>query len=351
MIDGGDAVRRLALNLAGFAPVKPLASRLVGGVGAILMLHRVTRAPDGPLGMNRHLSIRPEFLDSLLGAIGRAGHRLVSLDDALDRLNRKAPEPFVVITADDGYRDNLIEALPVLERHAAPITIYAAPGLVDGAIDLWWEVVERIAARGSVVDLAAGGIDRSMDFSDDRQRMINVRELVRLLLDEIAPELTTACVRALARQSGVAIEPISRDLIMDWDELRQAASHPLVTIGAHTVTHPNLKRLPTASARSEMSRSREILRQQLGRPIHHLAFPFGFCTAVGAREVALAAECGFASAVTTRHGVVLPGHAEHPHALPRISVNGRFQNVAQVMTMLSGITTPLANRGRRLVTV
>jgi len=65
----------------------------------------------------------------------------------------------------------------------------------------------------------------------------------------------------------------------------------------------------------------------------------------------LAREAGYVSAVTTRHGVLRAEHAHHLHALPRISVNGRYQSVAHIRTMLSGITTPLANRGKMLVTV
>ena len=57
------------------------------------------------------------------------------------------------------------------------------------------------------------------------------------------------------------------------------------------------------------------------------------------------------SAVTTRHGVLRAEHADHLHALPRISVNGRYQRVAHIRTMLSGVTTPLANRGKMVVTV
>ncbi|TIR45286.1 MAG: polysaccharide deacetylase, partial [Mesorhizobium sp.] len=50
------------------------------------------------------------------------------------------------------YRDNMTEALPVLEKHGAPITIYVAPGLINGAADLWWEVVEDIvSARNRLV--------------------------------------------------------------------------------------------------------------------------------------------------------------------------------------------------------
>ena len=62
-------------------------------------------------------------------------------------------------------------------------------------------------------------------------------------------------------------------------------------------------------------------------------------------------QAGFVSAVTTRHGVLHAEHAEHLHALPRISVNGRYQRVAHIRTMLSGVTTPLANAGKMLVTV
>jgi peptidoglycan/xylan/chitin deacetylase (PgdA/CDA1 family) len=82
-----------------------------------------------------------------------------------------------------------------------------------------------------------------------------------------------------------------------------------------------------------------------------MAFPYGFPSAVGQREVELAEKAGFASAVTTRHGLIRSEHARHLRALPRISLNGRYQDVGYVRTMLSGVTTPLANSGRRLVTV
>ena len=82
-----------------------------------------------------------------------------------------------------------------------------------------------------------------------------------------------------------------------------------------------------------------------------MAYPYGYASAVGAAKWRLAREAGYASAVTTRHGVLRAEHAGYLQALPRISVNGRYQRVAHIRTMLSGVTTPLANAGKMLVTV
>jgi peptidoglycan/xylan/chitin deacetylase (PgdA/CDA1 family) len=71
-----------------------------------------------------------------------------------------------------------------------------------------------------------------------------------------------------------------------------------------------------------------MLEAEIGQKPKHMAYPYGYAGAVGAREVALAREAGYASAVTTRHGVLRAEHAAHLHALPRISVNGRYQRVA-----------------------
>ena len=99
-----------------------------------------------------------------------------------------------------------------------------------------------------------------------------------------------------------------------------------------------------------MSDSARILEFELGLAAAS-GLPYGYAAAVCEREVALARQAGFISAVTTRHGLLRAEHARHLHALPRISINGRYQRVAHIRTMLSGVTTPLANAGKMLVTV
>ena len=83
MIDGVDTLRRLVLNGLGYSGVCRLARPLVGSVGAILMLHRVTAHPRKPCGVNRHLNIAPAFLDALIADMKAVGFEFVSLDEAL----------------------------------------------------------------------------------------------------------------------------------------------------------------------------------------------------------------------------------------------------------------------------
>ena len=168
---------------------------------------------------------------------------------------------------------------------------------------------------------------------------------------EVREEDQRAALRELARANGFELDTKRPGTLMNWDEIRAMAGHRLVTIGAHTVNHLNLKRLSEADARHEIGDVRRILRDKLGEDPRHLAYPYGYVSAVGCREVGFARDAGYASAVTTRHGVLRAEHAGFPHALPRISVNGRYQSVAHIRTMLSGVTTPLANAGKMVVTI
>jgi peptidoglycan/xylan/chitin deacetylase (PgdA/CDA1 family) len=351
MIDAREAMRKLVLNVVGYSGIAPLAKPFVGGIGAILMLHRVTATPEKPNGVNRHLNIAPKFLDAMIADMKAQGYTFVSLDEAVVRIKAggKAGQ-FATITADDAYRDNMTEALPVLEKHDAPIAIYVAPGLIDGTIDLWWEVLEDIVNARDMLTVAMPNGPVTIDCSTPaKKRQANAR-LQHHLTDGVREEDQGAVLREWARSAGVDADRPRRATLMSWDDIRSVAAHRLVTIGAHTINHRNLKRLAEADARHEIVEVRRILQAQLGEEPRHLAYPYGYASAVGCREADLAREAGYVSAVTTRHGLLHPEHAGFLHALPRISVNGRYQSIAHIRTMLSGVTTPLANAGKMVVT-
>ena len=351
MIDSGEAIRKLALNIARFTGIAPLARTFASGIGAILMLHRVTAHPEKPNGFNRHLNVAPAFLDAVIGDMKRGGYEFISMDETVERIVARRHGPkFATITADDAYLDNLTEALPVFEKHAAPFTIYVAPSLINGTADLWWEVIDDIVAARDLLFVPTSEGRVTLDCSTRARKHAANVYLDAYLTQRVSEEDQRNVVRDLARSAGVDFEK-PRKTLMSWEDVRTVAGHPLATIGAHTVNHYNLKRLSEEKAFSEMADAARILEFELGVLPRHMAYPYGYAAAVCHREVSLARQAGFASAVTTRHGLLHQEHAEHLLALPRISINGRYQRLAHVRTMLSGVTTPLANAGKMLVTV
>ena len=135
---------------------------------------------------------------------------------------------------------------------------------------------------------------------------------------------------------------------MTWQEIADLAADPLVTIGAHTVNHVMLAKVTDSAVRSELDNGRAVIEAALGTRPQHLAYPVGDKTSAGPREFKIAAELGYKTAVTTRPGVIFPGHAEHLTALPRVSLNGEFQRPRYARVLVSGAATGLWNGFRKL---
>ena len=341
-------VRRIAikamLGAARWSGVAAAARPFLEGRAAILMLHHVSEKDWSPLGLHSGLTVTPRFLDALIADIRRRGQAIVPMDEIPETLRAGRGHQVVAITADDAYLDNLTEALPVFEAHDAPFTIYVAPGLISGETVPWWDAIENLPLGRETLRVPLGDGEVELPCRTMDEKRAAGWRLMQHLTTRVAEEEQQAYVAALGWKPG------PDRTFMNWDELRQLAAHPLATLGAHTIHHFAVGRLDAGRALWEMRESAAVLARETGIAPKHFAYPYGHPAAAGPRDFALAREAGFATAVTTRHGVLLPGHADHLHALPRVSVNGNFQNIGAMRTMMSGLTTPIANRGRRLVT-
>jgi peptidoglycan/xylan/chitin deacetylase (PgdA/CDA1 family) len=293
--------------------------------GVIFTLHRVLPEPPGRFSPNAILQVTPDFLAFAIARVRRLGFDIVDLDEALRRIEVDGTErPFAVFTFDDAYRDNLVHALPVLRRLACPFTVYVPNGLVDGVGEIWWQALEDIIAVQASVSLP--GEDGGTAF--DLRSVLRKREAYAAIygrMRQMAEPDRVRFIRAFAARYGYDLARQCRELIMTWDELKAMAADPLCTIGAHTVHHYELAKLPDAQARREIEDSVRAIAAQLGRVPRHLSYPIGDARAAGPREFALAAELGLASAVTTRPGGLYAAGRQRLTALPRISLNGLFQ--------------------------
>ena len=339
---------------AGFAAFRATGlHRLVGaatrGQGAVLMFHHVRpwRPATPGFAPNRLLEITPEVLDEALILVRRLGFDIVTLEEALARLAAGSGRPFVALTFDDGYRDNVAYALPVLERHKAPFTVYVATGFADRSVGMWWLELEEALRRAPSVEIADEGLSLSLRTGTPAEKAAAFDRIYWALRGG-SEERLLKIVGELAARQGVDGRAIVAALCLDWPEIAALARHPLATIGAHTISHKMLAKWPMGVARQEMQGSKQQIEEKLGAPVRHFAYPVGDPTSAGAREFALAAELGFASAATTRPGMIFPAHRDHLTALPRVSVNGNWQDGGYFEVLLSGAPFALWNRGRRV---
>jgi len=341
---------RTGLETLYFSGLHHVMRPLFGGVGAILTLHHVRPARPDAFQPNHLLEVTPEFFDQLLRRLKSAAIDVISLDEMYARfLSGAFRQRFVCITFDDGYKDLIRFAYPLLKQHAMPFALYIPTSFPDRLGELWWVALEAAIAQNSRVRTTIDGEERVLECATVAEKQAAYDRIYRHLRGMATEDELRRVVRDLAARHDVDMAAFCRDLCMDWQEINDLAADPLVTIGAHTVNHNMLKKMPDAAAvRAEMEMSRAVLEAALGQKPQHLAYPVGDPTSAGPREFRIAAELGFKTAVTTRPGVLFKEHRDHLMALPRISVNGDFQRQRYIDVLLSGAATAMWNGFRRV---
>ena len=322
---------------------------LLQGVGAILTLHHVRPPRPDRFQPNRLLEITPRFLTRVVKYLRGSGLDLVSLDEMHRRMiERDFSRRFVCLTFDDGYRDTMKWAYPILKEESVPFAVYVPTSFPDRLGELWWLALEAVIARNDHIGLQIDGRNRTFDCRTVAEKRALYDEMYWWLRGMPTETEMRDVVRNLAACYHVDIAAFCNELCMSWEEIAELATDHLVTIGAHTVNHPMLAKLPIEAVRSEMDLSRSVIEAALSMRPQHLSYPIGDRSSAGPREFAIAAELGFKTAVTTRPGVLFPQHSQCLTALPRISLNGEFQRLRYVRVLLSGSATAVWNGFRRL---
>jgi len=224
----------------------------------------------------------------------------VSLDEAVEYLTRGGPrQRYAVITFDDGYLDNYTLALPVLQRYAVPATLFVCTGFIETGYSNWDALdAALLSCQDKVLDLRAYGLGMyPFEGLDQRKEVLaRLHGLLKMMPHE-------AMVKVVGNL-GEGMPPGHPRTMMNWQELANFASAPGMTIGAHTLTHPNLTRLPQHVMRGEIQQSKEILSERLGTAVRHFAYPSGLSSELVERE---AQGGGFVSACSVEDGFNVPG--------------------------------------------
>ena len=298
---------QVTLRGAGAAFLTGLACRTlrqVASVGSLrnrlstLIYHRVLAQPD-PLFPDEIDACR---FEQQLGFL-KANYNIISLHEAVDGLrNNRLPPRAACITFDDGYADNAEVALPLLQKHGVPATVFVATGFLDGG-RMWNDtVIELVRHAPPRIDLSAAGLGA---FALDT--VVQRRHAIATLLGALKYLPMDQRLQQVDAIAALIPVKLRRDLMMTTAQVRQLHAAG-IEIGGHTVNHPILARLPAAAARREIAEGKQTLEAMIGAPVRLFAYPNGIPGQdYGAEHAAMVRELGFEAAVSTSWGAARPG--------------------------------------------
>jgi peptidoglycan/xylan/chitin deacetylase (PgdA/CDA1 family) len=314
----------------------PVFRSIFAGRAAIVMFHEIQRDCRSELMTGTSV----ELFEYSLSWLQREGWTIVSLEECLAQLaTNDQSRRYAVLTFDDGYRDNVSVALPILERHNTPFMVYVPTTALTRTMQSWWlGLRELIRSRDDVTIDAIGFRFRCPDLRSKQFALRKVDQWVHQDFKRVAALATTF------NKAGISMSALNDRYFLDARALQDLSRHPLASIGGHTTSHAALATLDETSARDELADNRNYLENLLQLPVRHLAYPYG---AYGMREEHLADEVGYVSAVTTRHAQ-LCDHQPNQFALPRIGVCSSFDTETSFAARMSGVQSAALTLGARL---
>jgi peptidoglycan/xylan/chitin deacetylase (PgdA/CDA1 family) len=325
-------------SMAKASGLTALAARRYAGAGSIFMLHSIVGG-DYPLPLE-NVQTSAGFLEEMIRYY--LSHRIpiVSLSDAMSRIEAGSTQRFVCFTFDDGYRDNLTIALPIFRRYGVPFTIYVTSAFLDRQYeDYWWGQLRHLVMDHPIT---VG------DVLPERLQMTSIedkRKAYRKLRGWVQDGTLGRAQRdALFEQHRVSTaDCLDRDAFTAR-ELAAACRESMLEIGAHAKTHARLSQLGEEAALDDMRLNKVQLEGIIERDVHHFAFPFGDEASCGEREFRLAEAARFKTAVTSRIGNVFPDHLKHRFAIPRLRFLGPCEGVGFMESQRCGVITAISTR-------
>ena len=196
----------------------------------VLAYHRIVSADP-----ERELCVSPELFDRQVALLASA-FRIISLEEAVTRLEKGDLEShYVVLTFDDGWLDNYVHAFPVLKKYAVPATIFVTTDAISSGRFSWYEFDDAILQTSALsIDLEPYGLG-CLSLRNPRLRSSAVDRLHGILKNmehSRRQEVAESVIRRYGRPAGSRI-------MLNWNELREMMASGLVTVGGHTISHPD----------------------------------------------------------------------------------------------------------------
>jgi peptidoglycan/xylan/chitin deacetylase (PgdA/CDA1 family) len=218
----------------------------------------------------------------------------------------------VIITFDDGYRDNYLHAFPILKKYGIPATIFLVSGLINTKKLLWYDRLSWILQNSiSLHEITVHKKIDLADYIDSKLTGINLSKISnrKLTIRKFVEALKKAkfedrdqFIDNFAYNFGLQNDGNKFRAMLNWNEVREMEKAG-ICFGAHTVTHPVLSQLDNDKAEEEIVISKQIIENKLQKPVSTFAYPYGKYEDFISHNIDMIKSAGYAFACTTNRGM------------------------------------------------
>jgi peptidoglycan/xylan/chitin deacetylase (PgdA/CDA1 family) len=341
------------INLLVYSKIYSVFPSSYGGIGSILLFHRVIPA-NGTKKLIENMEVTPEYLEACITFFLEHDYQILSLDAIYEILKTtKIKNKFIAFTFDDGYIDIFRYIYPLFKKYNIPFTVYVTPGFQDQQAIMWWEFLQEIVLKSECLRYPVDDtiiVSSCKTWREKKMAINNILEFFKKL--EYKDFQKT--LHKIFDNYEYDYHKKQQELILSWDQILTLSKDPNVSIGAHSLKHPKLNSLSGTEALFEIVKSKEIIESRINKKVEHFSYPHGSRAEVGKREFAITKECGFKTATTTRIGNIFFEHKKHLECLPRIQPKiipkEGIENVRYLPLWMSGFVPAMKHFGKRVIT-
>ncbi len=275
-------------------------------------------------------------------------YKIISLSEYISVVEHgKKTENALLITFDDGYKDNYTCAYEILKKYSVPAAIFLTTDFIDNRIWLWHDIFRYILEKTPIRTASLTLADSVHTFNlDDSKQLYSARRGVYDELKNLPYNERIGRLKSLAESLRVDLPdlPTEKYAPLSWDEIREMSGNS-IEFGAHTCTHEILSRISRDEVCSELSRSKERIEEELCARVYAFAYPNGQEADFSAETQKQLKQCGYKLAFTTIPG--MNGKSTDRYLHNRLSAGDAFSNnFKQIVSGLTTLKGTLKNRLR-----
>lgn len=301
----------------------------------VLMYHGVTSF-QYKLPVWTQLEI--DLFEDQMQFLRESRYHVCHLAELLNYINdhKKIPENCVVVTFDDGFRNNYLEALSILEKYSIPATVFVTAGLIGTSELIWTDLLVYTLCETTVSQFSHDELG-TFSLGSANETSVSLRSILQILKQVPADQkdrIVNDVIQTLLPKGVDSSSPVYQSFkLMSWAELGNLSKSKSIEIGGHTCNHNILSRLDGETAHSEILDCKSTLEKKLNTKVNLFAYPNGTTNDFSDREICSLKSTGWQAAVTTVESRV--GIPIDRFRIPRIGV-GSGTDSADFAYTLSG---------------